>query len=129
MASTFQLRIVTPDGLKMDGPAEMIIVKTTEGDVGILPGHIDYMAAIDIGNLRVKRNGQWREATAHEGFIRVDDDEVTVVLTTCEWAEEIDLQRALEAKAKAQAMLDRNELEMGSYRMKKALNRVNIADE
>jgi F-type H+-transporting ATPase subunit epsilon len=107
----------------------MIIVKTTEGDVGILPGHIDYMAAIDIGNLRVKRNGQWREATAHEGFIRVDDDEVTVVLTTCEWAEEIDLQRALEAKAKAQAMLDRNELEMGSYRMKKALNRVNIADE
>ena len=51
--SEFRLQIVTPDGLMFDGEAQRIIVRTTEGDVGILPRHSDYAAPVSIGVARV----------------------------------------------------------------------------
>ena len=53
----FDLQIVTPDGMLFDGKAEKIILRTSEGDVGILPGHINYVAALSIGVARVFTGG------------------------------------------------------------------------
>ena len=47
--NTFHLQIVTPDGLMFDGDAEKLLVRTTEGDVGIMSGHCDYVTPVDTG--------------------------------------------------------------------------------
>lgn len=55
--NTFHLQIVTPDGLMFDGDAEKLLVRTTEGDVGIMSGHCDYVTPVDTGVARVTTNG------------------------------------------------------------------------
>ena len=55
---TFHLEIVTPDGRAFDGEAESLLVHTTEGDVEILCGHMDYLAAIGTGRARILVNGE-----------------------------------------------------------------------
>ena len=54
--NTFHLQIVTPDGLMFDGDAEKLLVRTTEGDVGIMSGHCDYVTPVDTGEARVTTN-------------------------------------------------------------------------
>ena len=55
--NTFHLQIVTPDGLMFDGDAEKLLVRTTEGDVGIMSGHCDYVTPVDTGMAKVTTNG------------------------------------------------------------------------
>ncbi|HAN43977.1 MAG TPA: ATP synthase F1 subunit epsilon [Ruminococcaceae bacterium] len=133
MASTFHLQIVTPDGLKFDGQVENIVVRTTEGDVGILKNRSDYMAAISVGPLKVKQDGQYRLAAVSGGFLSVTKDITRIVATTFEWADEIDKERALNAKAKAQERLNSKksdfDIQMAELKLKRALNRINIADK
>ena len=133
MASTFHLQIVTPDGLKFDGQVENIVVRTTEGDVGILKNRSDYMAAISVGPLKVKQDGQYRLAAVSGGFLSVTKDITRIVATTFEWADEIDKERALNAKAKAQERLNSKksdfDIQMAELKLKRALNRIIIADK
>jgi len=133
MASTFHLQIVTPDGLKFDGQVENIVVRTTEGDVGILKNRSDYMAAISVGPLKVKQDGQYRLAAVSGGFLSVTKDITRIVATTFEWADEIDKERALNAKAKAQERLNSKksdfDIQMAELKFKRALNRIIIADK
>ena len=60
--NTFHLQIVTPDGLMFDGDAEKLLVRTTEGDVGIMSGHCDYVTPVDTGEARVTTNCDVRTA-------------------------------------------------------------------
>ena len=60
--NTFHLQIVTPDGLMFDGDAEKLLVRTTEGDVGIMSGHCDYVTPVDTRVARVTSNGDVRTA-------------------------------------------------------------------
>lgn len=106
MAETFHLHIVTPDSVKYDGAAERIIVRTVNGDICILAKHIDYAAPLAIGNAKiVDNNGNTRHAACNSGFITVSNGDVCVASTTFEWAEEIDTQRAIAAKEKAEKQL------------------------
>ena len=102
----FKLQIVTPDGLLYDGNAQKIIVRTTEGDVGILARHSDYVAPLSIGVARIFTDNRERKAACSGGMITVSDGIVRVVAETFEWAEDIDVERAQKAKEKAQNRLD-----------------------
>ena len=102
---TFHLEIVTPDGLVFDGEAESLLVHTTEGDVEILRGHMDYIAAVDIGRARVLANGQSRTASCAGGFLSVSAGAVRLVAVTFEFAEDIDEKRALAAKERAESAI------------------------
>ena len=105
MANTFHLQIVTPNGLAFDGETESLIVKTTQGDVGILSGHADYFAAISVGRIRVKMDNGYRKAAVNGGFLRVTKEVTRVVATSFEWADQIDMERAQRAKADAEKAL------------------------
>ena len=128
---TFHLEIVTPDGLVFDGEAESLLIHTTEGDVEILRGHMDYIAAVDIGRARVLINGQSKVASCAGGFLSVSAGEVRLVAVTFEFAEDIDAKRALDAKERAESAIanakDRQAKKIAEAKLMRALNRLRIA--
>lgn len=128
----FQLQIVTPDGLMFDGNAQKLIVRTTEGDVGILPHHINYVASVDIGVAKITTSDKQRFASCAGGLVTVSDGEVKLVASTFEWADDIDVARAEKARDKAQQKLTNKnlsdyELRLAQIKLKKALARINAS--
>lgn len=129
MASPFPLTIVTPRSLAFEGEVTGIIVRTTEGDVGILKGHTNYLAAVSIGKLVIDQNGNKRVGAVNGGFLSVIDSKAVVSAISFEWADEIDLERAQLSKEKAEKMLssnDDNMMELAKLRMLRASNRIKI---
>lgn len=128
----FKLEIVTPDGTLFDGDAEKIIVRTTEGDVGILAKHSDYVASLSIGIARIFTADGERRGACAGGMITVSGGVVRVIASTFEWAEDIDIDRALRAKEKAQARLEKAkqsdyEYRLAEIKLKKSLARLNVS--
>ncbi len=132
MAGEFALEIVTPDKKFFEGPTEMIVVRTTEGDVGIMKNHINYVAPLDVGVLKIKRQGTFKEAAIAGGFIQVDKEKTTVVTEAAEWADEIDIERAKTAKQKAETKLKaakESDLAVVELKLKKAINRISVGEK
>ena len=130
--TAFQLKIVTPDGLEYEGPAEEVVVRTTSGDMGVLAGHINCVAPLGMGRAMFIINGQKKYAACIGGMLSVNGGQVTLVPTTFEWAEEIDVARAERAAQKAQSLISTNaasnaELAMAEAKLKRALVRKAVA--
>lgn len=127
----FKLEIITPEKKFFDGETEQIIVRTTVGDVGILNGHEPYCAALGIGQMRIMVDGKLRHAATSGGIIKVSHEKTVVLVDSCEWADEIDVNRAQTAKDNAEQRIksadsDR-QLKMAEFKLKRALNRIDAA--
>ena len=127
----FEIEIVTPEGLAFSGEAESITLCTVTGDVQILAGHADYIAALDTGKVSLRAGGTERFASASGGFVSVKGGKVKVVVTSLEFADCIDEERALSAKEKAEERL-RNaktdaEIEIAKAKLKRAITRINVS--
>ena len=116
----FHLVIVTPDGLKFDGQAESLTVRATTGDLGILAGHINCAAPLGMGCAIVVVDGKKRYAACIGGMVSVLNGKVTLMPTTFEWAEDIDLARAERAYERAQAALNRKDTTATDIRLAQA---------
>ena len=128
----FPLKIVTPDGPKFDGQVEELVVRTTTGDLGILAGHINLVAALGMGRATVIQEGKKRYGACIGGMVSVVNGEVTLVPTTFEWAEDIDLKRAESAAERAKTALANKdaseaELRLAKARLMRALVRSGVA--
>ena len=128
----FPLKIVTPDGLLFDGEAEEILVRTTSGDAAILAGHINYVAPLGMGRAVVISGGNRRTAACIGGMLSVVDGAVTLVPTTFEWAESIDLSRAEASLQRADKVLhykasSDTDLRLAEARLRRALVRKSVA--
>ena len=128
----FQLKIVTPDGLLYDGMAEELIVRANTGDMGILAGHINCVASLGMGRATVVIDGKKRYGACIGGMVSVVNGEVTLVPTTFEWAEDIDLKRAESAAERAKAAMANKEasdveLRLAKARLMRALVRSSVA--
>ena len=130
--ATYHLQIVTPDRMVYDGEAEKIILRTVNGDVCILPHHIDYAVPLAIGEARITDGqGNTRLAACNNGMLSVHGNEVRVVAVTVEWADDIDLERARRAEESAKEMLDKLQREdvdfnVAEARLKRALTRIQV---
>lgn len=131
MASTFRLQIVTPSRTFFDDEVEMVIVRTVEGDMGIMKNHALIVAPLKIGKVRIKKDGQFKEAAISEGFVQVQSDYTRIITDTAEWPEEIDVTRAEEAKERAERRLASKESDIDRLRaeiaLRKALTRLEVA--
>ncbi|MBR4537581.1 MAG: ATP synthase F1 subunit epsilon [Clostridia bacterium] len=130
--ATYHLQIVTPDRMVYDGEAEKIILRTVNGDVCILPHHIDYAVPLAIGEAKITdAQGNTRLAACNNGMLSVHGSEVRVVAVTFEWADDIDLERARRAEESAKEMLEKLQREDVDYnvaeaRLKRALTRIQV---
>lgn len=84
----FSLKIVTPDGLRYDGKAEKLVVRTIAGDVAILPGHIRYVAPLGMGEAIITAEGIERRGACIGGMVSVGNHEVSLVPASFEWAQD-----------------------------------------
>ena len=130
--TAFPLKIVTPDGIRFDGAAEELVVRTTTGDTGILAGHINYVAPLGMGEATVVVDGKKRRGACIGGMVSVVDGKVTLLPTTFEWADQIDLERAKASEQRAQSVLENKsvsdtEIVMAKARLKRALIRKSVA--
>ena len=130
---TFELQIVTPDGLIFEGEAEKLFCRTIAGHVCILARHCDYMTALGMGEARVTMaDGTVRRAACIGGMLAVTGGKARLVATTWEWAEEIDKARAEASRQRAEEILarkgaDARELELANARLRRALVRTSVA--
>lgn len=131
--ATFHLKVLTVDRVFFDGEVDRVVVRTTQGDVGILPRHVKYLAALGIGGLTIMANGTSRVAAVADGFVDVSAEGTVILARTCEWADEIDINRAREAEAQAKARLQQqlseHEQDVANIKLKKAVNRIRIAQK
>lgn len=130
--TSFPLKIVTPDGLAYEGPAEELVVRTTSGDMGILAGHINCVAPLGMGLAMVLLEGKRRYAACIGGMLSVVNGSVTLVPTTFEWSDTIDVNRAEASAQRAQQVLSSKsvsdaELRLAEARLKRALVRKSAA--
>ncbi|MDE7061249.1 MAG: ATP synthase F1 subunit epsilon [Lachnospiraceae bacterium] len=119
----FKLQVIAPDRVFLEEDAEMVELTTTEGEIGVLKDHIPLTAIVAPGILRVKKDGQQKEAALHEGFLEILPDKVVILAESCEWPEEIDINRANEAKIRAERRLKGADAEINETRAELALRR------
>ncbi|OJV62382.1 MAG: hypothetical protein BGO41_06180 [Clostridiales bacterium 38-18] len=106
MGKKFKLDVVTPDRIFLEGETDMVILRTTEGDIGILYDHEPLVAPLKVGSMRVRQDDQtFKWAACSAGFLTVNEEKVTVVVDSAEWVDEIDVERALEAKKRAESRI------------------------
>ena len=130
--TSFQLKIVTPDGLEYDGQAEELVVRTTTGDVGILANHTNLVAPLGMGRATIVVEGKKRYAACIGGMVSVVSGKVTLVPTTFEWADEIDADRAEASAQRAKKILgskdvSKTDIRLAEARLRRALVRKSVA--
>lgn len=122
MSKTFRLEVISPERVFFEGEAEMLELTTSEGEIGILPGHIPLTTIVVPGVLRIKGETV-KEAALHDGFMEVLPDKVTILAEACEWPDEIDINRANEAKIRAERRLKSGDSSVNTIRAEMALHK------
>ena len=121
--NTFLLRIITPDRMFYEGRTEMVEFNTTEGEIGVLPGHIPLTVIVKPGILNIYEPDDEKHAALHAGFAEILQDRVTILAEIVEWPQEIDKERAAAAKARAEERLSSRIPETDIARAQTALER------
>ena len=131
--ASFPLKIVTPDGLIYDGQAQMVIVRTVNGDMAVMARHINCVCPLGMGQaVIVEEDGKRRTAACIGGMLSVVNGEVSLIPTTFEWADQIDAPRADRSRERAEAVLSNKEssdtdIRLAEARLKRALIRKGVA--
>lgn len=129
----FRVSVISPDRTFFEGDADMLELNTTEGEIGILAGHIPLTTILEPGIMRVMLDGDVKEAALHDGFVEILGDKVTILAESCEWPEEIDINRANEAKLRAERKLksgaDEGNVALAEMSLRKSLIRIELAEK
>ncbi|MBQ7065998.1 MAG: ATP synthase F1 subunit epsilon [Lachnospiraceae bacterium] len=118
----FHLKIITPDRIFYEGEATMVEFNTTEGEIGVLKNHIPMTVIVKPGVL-VITGEETKEAALHGGFVEILPDKVTIMAEIIEWPDEIDLERAEEAKERAEQRIHEKASDTDILRAETALQR------
>src|SRR6266516_251193 len=89
-----EVHVVTPERELWSGDADMVVAKTVEGQLGVLPGHAPLLGLLDIGPLTVVNGGNKERAVVDGGFLHVQGDRVIVLAEHAEMESEIDTEAA-----------------------------------
>jgi F-type H+-transporting ATPase subunit epsilon len=131
---TINVSVVTPDGSVYESDVEMVSTKAQSGELGILAGHIPMVAPLQIGVVRLINGASTDFVAVSGGFLEVRPDKVTILAQSAERSNEIDAERALRAKERAekrlreaqQANVDFKRAELA---LQRAINRLSIVEK
>ena len=99
------LEVVTPDRLVLSTEADVVVCPGVEGQFGVLPGHIPFLSALEIGEMYYRKGGQTEYLAVSGGFAEVTGEKVTIVAESAEKGREIDVERAKRAQERAEKRL------------------------
>ena len=100
-----RLRVATPDKVKYDQDAEMVIMRCITGDMGILPRHESCSAILDYGVLRILNDGDERRMAVFGGIAQIRDNVLTILANDAQWPEDIDITHAEAERDRAARLL------------------------
>ena len=128
------LKIITPSQVYLEQEVDYVEVKAPHSVLGILPKHAPLVSSLEIGLLKIKMNNATLYFAAGEGIINVRKDETIILLSSIERVDEIDINRAIEAKKRAEERLLNNvtssgkevDKERASKALSRAINRIKI---
>lgn len=119
----FTLKIITPDRVFYEDEVSMVEFNTVEGEVGIYKDHIPMTMIIAPGILTITKGEDVKEAALHAGFTEVLSDKVTILAEIIEWPSEIDVNRAEDARSRAEERLREHDPGTDMNRAELALKR------
>jgi len=126
----FKLKIVTPSGIYQDVEIDQLNIRSTAGQIGILAHHMPLACGIEISMMNYIIDKQRYEFAIGGGFMYVNDDETKIIANSIESKEEIDLNRAKEAKKRAEERIknpsESTDLQRAEIALKKAITRINV---
>lgn len=104
--SQLHLKIVTPEKLLIDEEVSQVNAPTEEGEIGILPNHVNLMAKLKPGELVIKKGGKEERLAIGDGFLQMTDNTLTVMTDLATYAQDIDEKAVEEAKKRAEQALE-----------------------
>jgi F-type H+-transporting ATPase subunit epsilon len=105
MAEQLKLELVTPQKKVVSESVDEITATGALGEFGVLQGHAPFLTSLKIGELSYKQGGATKFLAVSNGYFEVVNDQVTILVDSAEYAEEIDLERAKKAMAKSEEKL------------------------
>lgn len=122
-SNSFLLRIITPERLFYENQVNMVEFNTTEGEIGVLPGHVPLTVIVKPGILDITEPDGDKVAALHAGFAEILPERVTILAEIIEWPEEIDEERARAARERAEERMRSKTAETDLARAETALQR------
>ncbi|MDO4635420.1 MAG: F0F1 ATP synthase subunit epsilon [Streptococcus sp.] len=133
------VQVVTPDGVKYDHHSTFISVKTPDGEMGILPNHVNIIAPLVVHEMKIRRIDDEKHVdwvAINGGIIEVKNNLVTIVADSAERSRDIDVSRAERAKARAEREIesahsahDIDEEKRARVALRRALNRISVGNK
>ena len=126
--ATMQVDVVSAERALFSGEASEVYARTSDGEIGILPGHQPALLALEVAPLRVKAEGGDEILVAvHGGFLEFRDNHLTVLADIAERAEDIDVGRAEDARRRAESRLAGEEDDAARAALARASVRITVA--
>lgn len=128
--SLFHLNIVTPDRQFFSDDISMLIVRTVCGDLAVLKNRTPIITPLKIGKIHIFKDDVERVAAIVDGYISVENNYATVATKDAQWADEIDLDKAIAAKERAEEALKRDEgvdVVQAESALKRAMNLIEVS--
>lgn len=119
---TLKLEIVTPEKRVLDTNIESLVVPGVEGYLGILPNHAPLVAGLKTGVIKYEEAGKTEKVAVSGGFLEIANNQATILANTAEFSGDIDIERAMEAKKRAEERLKKQE-DIDVQRAEAALSR------
>ncbi len=124
-----KLQVICPQRVFFEGDADFVELRTSEGEIGVYREHIPLTSILVPGLLKIHLNGDVKIAALHNGFVEIMPDSITVLAESAEWPEEIDVERAQNAKRRAEDRLRSGDENVNVARAELALRKALIRIE
>jgi F-type H+-transporting ATPase subunit epsilon len=130
--SKLKLEIVTPHGLILSEDVDEVSCTGSEGDFGVLPGHVPFFTTLKIGMLIYKKGNATKYIFVNWGYAEVGPEKVMILADSAEKSEDIDVERAKTAMKRAEERLKKAEefdFARSSSALERAVSRVQVAEK
>ena len=128
--SEFKLKIIYPKGVYFEDTVEICNVRTVEGQMGILANMLPFAGVLDIAEMNFIQKGERTHYFVSGGFVYVQKDGVTIITDAIENSKDIDLERAIRAKERAEKRIQSKSEQIDMVRaelaLKRAITRINV---
>jgi F-type H+-transporting ATPase subunit epsilon len=132
MENKLRLDIVTPHGLVLSEDVDEVTVAGTEGEFGVLPGHVPFITTLKIGMLILRKDNKTEYVFVNSGYAEVSPDKIVILADSAERAEGIDVERALAAKKRAEerlAQAEKYDFVRATAALERATIRIHLAEK